>query len=257
MTSPAWGRFKYSLAHLSDRTFERKILQILRLRWKSLCQAEPRKVFDQNGIDLFVPDQDSDGSHFKCVVQCKGYEVWSLGPEQIRDALDSVEKFHKSHFTCNTYLFVHNREGRDHDYRNAIFKALADLEASGKAENVELWSIDKLLENCEAIFREQINCAIRGYSRRTLETLRSTFRFASTFVSGVPVKESEIILEDGKPPQVLPIQKKTSMRVSELLVRRSTTRWILLVGRFGVGKTTSALHAAQVPAKNGTPNVRV
>jgi len=127
------------LAASEEDEFERKVLPLLRLFWPTLQQAPRKRVWDQRGIDLLVW---VDQPPFPCVVQCKGFKVQELDADQMRQAVDSIHKFRDSGVTADTYLFVHNREGRNREFAEKTELHLRELVALGRVRCAELW-IDK------------------------------------------------------------------------------------------------------------------
>jgi len=104
----AWKRWSGALALASERDFERLCLPFLRILWPAIDQAPPKKGWDSKGIDLLVL---SEGSRLPCAVQCKGFVVQDIGPDQTRQVRASIEKFSQSKVLVDIYLVVHNRGG--------------------------------------------------------------------------------------------------------------------------------------------------
>ena len=105
----AWRKWSGILATATERDFERKVLPFLRLFWQFLQQLPARGPWDAKGIDLLVW---ADSGPFPCGVQCKGFQVQELGDDQIRQVIKSIKAFRESDAVCDTYLLIHNRDGK-------------------------------------------------------------------------------------------------------------------------------------------------
>jgi hypothetical protein len=81
-------------------------------------------------------------------------------------------------------------------------------------------------------------------SRELSVHFRSLFRFADCHVSEVPVSERHLIFKRGASPQVGQLQGPNIRNPTALLEQASGTKWVVLSGQFGAGKTTAALSAA-------------
>lgn len=239
----AWKRCSGALALATERNFEREVLPFLRLLWPSLQQVREseRKSWDAKGIDLLVW---ADRGLFPCIVQCKGFRVQRLGYDQIRQTEESIEKFRKSDVSCYQYLLVHNRDARFKEFNSKINERLKKLVSEGKAKKAALWDQHTLLREAFDRMKEIINDALRQHSRQLLNHFQSLFDFGHYYIPTVPVAEKRLIFKRDKPCSCKQVHPISSRNVRELLLSPSKTRWTLLTGRFGTGKTTAVLHAA-------------
>jgi hypothetical protein len=62
----------------------------------------------------------AEGSRSPCGVQCKGFVVQDIRPDQARQVRRSIEKFSQSGLFVGTYLIIHNREGYNLDFHREI-----------------------------------------------------------------------------------------------------------------------------------------
>jgi hypothetical protein len=237
----AWKKWSGILATSVERDFERKALPFLHLFWPAMIQTPPRSVWDAKGIDLLVW---SDTEPLPCAVQCKGFSVHSIGDDQIRQTLGSIEAFRRSGAKVDTYLIVHNRDGKNRKFSDLVEKQLTALVSAGLAKRAELWHRHEILDQAHDKLREIIVSEVHSYSQTLLDQFQSRFRFGHLYKTSVPVVEKTLRFKRFQPCEVIVEKPKKHRSISTLIASASRARWTLLAGRFGTGKTTSALHAA-------------
>ena len=237
----AWRKWSGMLAVADSRDFERKVLPFLRLTWPSMQQAPATGNWDRKGIDLLVW---KDSGYLPCVVQCKGFKVQELGSEQIRQTEKSIDSFYNSNVLCDFYILVHNREGKHKDFNERVNERLRKLVANGKAKKAELWDRQTLLKRAFDRMKNILNTGLRENSRHLLDHFQSLFEFGNYHISEVPIIEKELIFKRGEPCLCEELRSVNSCDISRFLLSSCKTRWTLLAGRFGTGKTTAVLHAA-------------
>lgn len=257
-----WTQKSGELASASAREFERLALPLLRAFWPALIHPRELSGLDRAGIDLVVW---SDSGEFPVVVQCKGlYQEETLVSAQLPQIRKSLESFRDSRFKCQTYLLLHNRTGEDRIAHEKILGYLNELVQVGKATNVELWDRQTFLKNVRLQLKDEIANRVVERAKALIESNKRFFRFGGVYVDPVPLtlekwsfKEAgEIIRESSKPEKLSP---------SQALGAKKRTKWTLLIGHFGLGKSTFALHAAtsvsdklvyvhssELPGKEGT-----
>lgn len=197
---------------------------------------------DRQGVDLCVPDSDG---HFSVVVQAKGFKADErLLPEQVRaQIIPSIRKFLKSTVTCDEYILLHNRDGRDRSLAGIIQKELDALVAAGKARTAKLCDRFALVKHAREHLYQRIQDKLIEHSRRTLRQQESFFHFGKLFVSNVPLSQTSWNPASQRPQALEPASFTTS-NAAELIASARHVRYTILIGSFGIGKTTTVLHAA-------------
>ena len=236
----AWKRWSGALALASERDFERLSLPFLRILWPTIDQAPPKKGWDSKGIDLLV---FSEGSRLPCAVQCKGFVVQDVGPDQTRQARASIEKFSQSGVLVDTYIVVHNRGGSNLEFRREVTSMLQEVVASGQAHRAELWDRHKFLSICRSRLEERIADGLHIRAAELLGYYGDFFLHGSTLLQTVPVTESRLRFRRFEPCTKVPIAS-CLRSVRDLILSPTEARWTLLTGTFGAGKTTTVLQAA-------------
>ena len=236
----AWKRWSGALALASERDFERLSLPFLRILWPAIDQSPPKKGWDSKGVDLLVL---SEVSRLPCAVQCKGFVVQDIGPDQTLQVRRSVQKFSQSGLLVDTYLVLHNRSGSNPEFRREITSMLQQIEESGQALRAELWDRHKLLSICRSRLEERIADGLHERAEELSEYYSNFFLHGSTLLRTVPVTESRLRFRRFEPCTVAPIAS-CSRSVSDLILSPTEARWTLLTGTFGAGKTTTVLQAA-------------
>ncbi len=221
--------------------FELAVLPLLRVLWPGLRQAPRLQAWDQRGIDLFVW---ADSGPFPCAIQCKGFKVQELGPRQIRDIERSMRKFLRSDATAGTYLIVHNRDGRNRELARRVNVLLEHIVRSGKARQAYLWDRQEVVRRAFGGMEAVLERALQSRSRGLAEHFAGLFRFAGCHVDDVPVSERTLTFRRGMAADLGDLQGPILRNPTALLEEASGTKWIMLSGQFGVGKTTAALAAA-------------
>src|ERR1035437_2404866 len=242
----AWKRWSGTLALSTEREFERLCLPFLRLFWPSIAQAPPRQHWDQKGIDLLEWSEDD---RFPCAVQCKGFVVQQIGADQLRQVLDSIAAFRNSGVKVHTYLIIHNRDGRNEQFRKRVENELEQIILSGQAIRAELWDRQKFLINSSTELEQCISKALQVHAKGLLSYYEGLFLHGSTYLSHVPVREFRLTFKRLEPCTITPHTERRLRTASDLVLSEADTRWTLLTGTFGSGKTTTVLHAAASTSK--------
>ena len=232
----------HELAVATERDFERKVLPHLRLHWPELVQALPRRSWDQKGIDLLT---DPSSAPIDCIVQCKGFEVEQIGDDQVRQIRDSISVFRDSDKTCRTYLVVHNRDHRDPALLPKIRPHLDELCELGKAEEAEIWSRQEVVKKSREAIRQRIDEELRERSTLLLERESQLFDGLGHWVMSVPCAEQKLKFKRFEPCKISHLSNYKTRDVRDILLTTSNTRWTMLTGHFGMGKTTAALLTAK------------
>lgn len=240
MKNTLWRTIKGTFGHKTDRDFEREVLSVLSLRWSDLIQATSLKHFDRRGIDLL---SWSDVGPFPCVIQCKGYSEWELTNEHVKQARKSIAAFAASGYRCETYVFLYNRERRSLSYHDAVERAVRELCEAGVCANAEVWDLDRLMREHQADILRIVEDGLRDNTRRMLEHQSRLFDTGGAIVNTVPLSQKRLELRRGEPARIEAEREVEDRCVVDLLVEPGERRWSILVGEFGSGKSTAALHA--------------
>lgn len=237
-----WMRLKRELEASEGREFERRILPLLRMKWPNLVQTSARGYWDRIGVDLLALDEDGTLS---CIVQCKGFHVLpeELKGDQIRQVTKSLEDFIKSGRACKNYFLIYNRDKRNGEFHQSLETLVEEVVLHGSAKNAEVWDLETLLANAQALIKLRLDHALREYTKKLLDRYQGLLRFGKCYVSSTPVEESVLEFKRGEPCNVRLKSSKTTRNVSDLLLSPTKARWSLLTGAFGSGKTAAALHS--------------
>ncbi|MCP4098502.1 MAG: hypothetical protein GY748_19920 [Planctomycetaceae bacterium] len=247
LNSYVWTRKSGELAASSSRDFERLALPLLRIFWPDLIHPRGLSGLDRAGIDLV---EWSDTGHFPVVVQCKGlYEEELLVSKQLSQIRKSITSFLNSKFSCETYILLHNRTGEERDAHSTILGYLNDLKTKGKARKVELWDRQKFLKRVKRQLKSVIAARISEGARLKIATQKQFFRYGNIHIDPVPVSierwrfgaTGDIKRDHESPERISP---------SDMLATTEKYKWTLLIGHFGLGKSTFALHAATTFSNN-------
>lgn len=244
-----WETLRGELAAATGREFERRSLPILRLFHRDLIVAPELRDLDRAGIDMLVW---SDDGRFPCVVQCKGFKAnEAIGRSQIDQILKSIAKFKNSGFSCVEYVLLHNRTGENREAEGEIERGLLGLRETGKVDIARLWDRQSFIARARAQIRDMIVARMREDAETTLRQQQRLFKFGPAYVPVVPVLERKLVVNIGEPMLTEDIHRvQTGESVAELIISSMDTRWTLLTGHFGIGKTTTALHVAQLRGHN-------
>jgi hypothetical protein len=235
-----WKKWSGEIARADKDDFERKIIPLLRLWWPQMQQSPRLRIWDQRGIDLF---EWADEEPFSCCVQCKGFQAHTIGPEQLNQALESIEKFSQSRVRCHTYLLVHNRDGRNRAFHKSVNEALALLVSRNLVTHAKVWDRETLLAEAQRRMEQFISEDLTLRSKELLARQREQLGLLQHYVSPVPIIEQKIFLSLNEPGKIAETRKLVE-NPARLLVKDQRSRWTLLTGIFGIGKTTAALMAA-------------
>lgn len=243
-STSAWKQLSGLLEASVDRDLEVALLPLLRAFWPGLVRPRGLGHFDKAGCDLVAHDE-ADG--LEVVIQCKGFfATEGIGDSQLAQILKSIARFQKSQLRTGTYILVHNRDGRNREAAAAIDAALQGLVDAGRARSVLQWDRMGCLRALEQQLRETIEERLRAQSERLLDEMDALFECGSDYVEAVPVRQGRLRLKPNQPARFEP--GKAPLSATGLAARLASPRaaqWTLLIGLFGTGKTSAALHAAR------------
>lgn len=241
MADKAWTdkseykQLSHELRALSRDAFADRVLELLRIRWPE-CIAAPRlRTIDRQGVDLYVWNE--------LAVQCKGFEVAEvrIGRSQADQWIASIDKFAISDVETPLYLLIHNRDGRDAEFRIPVEERIAQLQARGRVARAELWDVQRLLRE---VFNGMTTRIVAALETTTGRDLASFEPFDVAPVEVVPVRVSRLVIDRHR----LESQDSPERIVAdpaELLFGAEAPNLTLLLGEAGYGKTTTARRAVQ------------
>lgn len=204
-------------------------------------QSIALKEWDKQGIDLLCLAEDG---HIELAAQCKTSQKRELGTDDLREAKASIKRFRETGYVCDTYLFLINGDSRNIDYNNAIESELHGLTAHGRAKRAEFWPRPRLLDQAFVRMKRILAEALRQQAVRRQLAIHKLFRFGEVYLPIVPVTEEQLILKAGSPCRRKAVCSNLPRPLAALLQESKKTRWTLLTGVFGAGKTTTALQAS-------------
>jgi hypothetical protein len=237
-----WKRIRGQLSIANGDEFERTALHYLRVIWPSMIQAPRLQRLDRFGVDLCVPESDK---HFHVVVQSKGFKVdEQLLESQVRDQiLPSIQKYRDSRLTCDEYILLHNRDGANRQFATEIQSALDQLIQDGKAKSVHLWDRFAFVKEVRNHIDRRIREKLLERSRGILRQQEGFFHFGNLYVSDVPLNQTT--WKPGSPLlQDFDASTFVDTHAAKLIASPRKVRYALLIGSFGIGKTTTVLRAA-------------
>jgi hypothetical protein len=239
----AWKQLGGELAVAVDRDFERAVLPLIRILWPQMTQSRGLAAFDKAGVDLVALGDDE---RIECAVQCKGFfKLEGLADDQLGQIAKSLTTFRRSGLVTDTYILLHNRDGRNKAIAAKIDAALAELVDTGVANRVIQWDRFAFLKAIETKLTEMMGERVSEQSALMLTQMNAQFRYGRTYIPDVPVRHEMLTLERGNAPLIRGVRKSRQIdRVTDALLS-AQGRWTLLLGLFGSGKTAAALHAAR------------
>lgn len=234
-------RIVSALAQCSDRELERRVLPYFRLIDDSVTQPPPKGELDRNGIDL----ASGTTPNLKLVVQCKGILLRKgESPSQaISRCLESIEKFKNSGFTTERYILLHTAYSVDlQEFNSRIQAGLDELKSAKVAKRAELWPVNGMLDEIADIAQERLIKEIEKRSKvnyipdhtELLSEVPYELSHFSYYSAGVfdskRATTPKNVHYHGDPKAIL----ETNKRIHASLI----------LGEYGMGKTTLALRMA-------------
>ncbi len=239
----AWKQLSGEIGSATKFNFERLALSLLRLIWPELFRPPEGDQLDRAGVDLAA---GLEGTHLACAIQCKGFSAAEeLTRGNYRQIKASIDAFLASPFTCDDYVLFHNRDSRNKELTAAIEADLDRLVRAGKAARAKVWDRQTFNRDYSKEVRRHLTERLARHSERTLERMSRIFDFGDIYVPLVPVSEQRLTLVRGERPQIEPVAPAALREPAKLISNPSKTRWTLLMGLFGTGKSSAALRAAQ------------
>jgi hypothetical protein len=230
----------------SGLDFERLALPLLRIRWPDLAHPASMAALDRRGIDHVLV---AKGDPLQVVVQCKGFKVLEpLGESQFDQISKSIQSFLGSEHRCTTYLLLYNRFGIDRAFSQRVLAELASLKTAGKASQVLLWDLNELVKQLAKDLSRRIVEEIQRLAKQSGHRERSPFLFGDVVLTRVPHERGEFKLRRHDTPVVSMTGEVLSADPLGLL-SDARTRWTLVFGAFGAGKSTLSRRLMDVPGR--------
>lgn len=237
---PEFKRLAGKLSATHGRDFEREVLPLLRVIAPTLVAPPSLGSFDRAGVDLVAWRNDGQLS---LVVQCKGFkaEEIELGKDQIENCRHSISTFLSRGLTADTYLLVHNRFGRNDDFKREVTDALATLQQSGRVRRAELWDQSQLLKQVGAALEQLLLRKLQEIHRAERNRKQSLDPQIESLQS-VPFKISRLTFDRHRLKSAEELATSVADPAQKIVDFEAGNLWLLL-GDAGFGKTTVALRA--------------
>lgn len=225
------------LAVSEDRDFERRALPLIRAIWPEAVTPPSRRSFDQCGVDHLVW---ADIQPFPLVIQYKGFRSseHEIGDSQTKQCLASIDSFKKSGLTAETYVLLHNRDGRNKTFRDSVQNALKRLVSSGQVEKAFLWDRRTFLnEAFESTLQRTLSHL--GKAKNEMSILGETRVYNPLEI--VPLATRELVINQYR----LEDQSHSVSRLadpSEEILNTKSGKIVLVIAEAGYGKTTAAFR---------------
>lgn len=247
---PQFGRLFGKLAATDEHEFQRAIRPLLQVIDPRTIEAPKRGSADRCGADHLV--WEHDGS-FPLIVQTKGFRVESalLGRDQIRQCRESIRAFLESGLITDRYVLIYNRDGRSAEFRTTVLAALNELRLCGSAKSAELWDLNNLIDEAfEAMYRQ----VCHSFATRDLSVLdiAKSSEHPNTEVVDLPFIVETLEINQWGEPRQLTVSGQVADPWAQIDVSREAAR-ILVLGEFGMGKTTTVLRGLRRLLKDFKP----
>lgn len=226
------------LATSEGRDFERLSLPLIRIIWSEAITPTAMGSYDRMGADHLVW---ADSEPLALVIQCKGFKVpeEEIGKSQIQQCLKSIRAFRKSNQRAQTYLLIHNRTGKNEEFRQTVGDELKALAESGQVDRAELWDRQRFL-------REAFNKLLELVRSMIALNASSSQLYADEspeyeFLRDVPLQVSHLRISPLRLSKASPPEKLVTDPSIELL-KSDQSNLVLMIGEAGFGKTIAALR---------------
>lgn len=234
----AFKDLKAGLLASSGRDFERQVFPWVKVIFPGLVLPSALKDLDRKGVDMaFV----RPGDVFPEVIQCKGFEVEStaLADSHVEQVRRSVHSFLKADLKCERYILLYNRDGDNRQFALAAEAELAALIAAKAADCAELWSLVDLMKELKRELTRKVLNRLGAWCDEMERARTSLFSFAEVFIEDVPVQRQQWSLDAGARKSGLKSETAISgTRLSKLLLDGREGRFSLVIGAYGMGKST-------------------
>jgi hypothetical protein len=236
-----YKRLSGELAESEGRGFQRKCLPLLRVIWPEAMHSTDLGGADSKGIDILVW---RDGALLPLVVQCKGFKVTEkeLGDSQIKQCSKSIESFSRSGFKAEMYILVHNREAKDEHFRHSIDTELEKLRQAGHARKAVCWDRQTFVKKILDAMLVMIKTKLLSERRTAGQNLAEEEQLPCVPLEAVPYSTALLEVDQYTKLKFSSEQENLADPADELF--HGAHHFLsVLIGEFGVGKTTVAMRA--------------
>jgi DNA replication protein DnaC len=243
-----WTEVKSILTAESGRDFERVALPFLRIEWPELAYPSDLGFLDCKGIDQAVV---APGRVFPVVIQFKGFEILGqLGQSQLNQVEKSIHAFLASGINCERYILLYNRDGYNQQFEQAAQVIVNQLVTQGKAQVAEIWNVDDAVKFLQSSLDKIVKRKMSEVSSKKAQLQQSHFLFGNVLIEDVPYRQATWSFGRTARTSLSAFETMPARSLRELLTALSpTVRWTLLIGAFGMGKSTFAVSLANEAGK--------
>jgi hypothetical protein len=244
-----WDNLSRELSNADDNQFRKKIISLLRIFNRSfkICSDIP-------GVDFIVSDENKS---FIWVVQCQTFNTELPLVEEHAHKIGAIaQAFLNEGFRCDKYWILHNhqhgnRGGKFTEFLEALEEHRRNLEDYEKIREVSILQRQEFIQKAEKEYRSLLVSLLQAYSDRYRLDIESRLEFGKYYISEVPTEEYDITIREYEPyPNIRHVSSGSYNEASSLIISEGKNiRWTLMHGEAGAGKTTTALHAANVKNK--------
>jgi GTPase SAR1 family protein len=229
------------LANTDGKDFERKCLPLLRIIYPNAINTPSLLSLDNSGIDIVTWDERRP---FKLVMQCKGFKVTEeeIGDSQIDQCIKSIKKFMQSKIQADTYILLHNRDGRYGKFNALINTELDKLVNEGYVKKAELWNRQQFLNH---VFNHVLKISIKYFVDRKNYKNEFLDELITDIIHKVPALKSTLKINQFQ----LESQIHESIKIFNILDELQEDdlgNITILIGEAGFGKTTTVLQMLDV-----------
>ncbi|MDB5960537.1 MAG: hypothetical protein JWP59_1831 [Massilia sp.] len=234
-----WSSFKQAMLAETGRDFEKAAFPYLRMAWPDLAYPSDLGFFDKQGIDQLVV---IPGGIFPVVIQFKGFEIQSqLGKSQLDQIQKSVDSFIRSNLKTEQYILFYNNSGEDQLFYQNVGAIIETVVAAGAATSATVWSVDDAKKFLAGKLDDRVRHALLGQSAARKAEMASPFSFGTLLVKDVPFRDAVWTFGRGMGADISAYGSPRGNGLRELVVNSARKfRWTMIVGPFGIGKTTLA-----------------
>jgi len=173
---------------------------------------------------------------------CQTFAGDDIEGAETQRSLAAIRGFARSGQRTGIYLVIHNRDGRNSAYREAIQPDLDVLVASGQVERAEIWDRQRLLREAFNGMLRYVFAAMQQKNLSTAPIEALTEHAPYSPLENVPYSVSSLIFNQYQLTSVKDLGDQIADPAAAIL-HRGSGNFFLLTGSFGLGKTTAVARA--------------